>query len=309
MNVNRQLLIDCRELLAGVAFEGTRAHEVLARIDAALAAQHTAAEWPPKQPIHIAWLRYVNGDEGSCWLELCDSAADGAFKVFRGQPEPPSSLTGGQGKVTITQKMIESAARAICKAMQLDPDCLRAGTGPDGGIDGEVVIADEPAFAYASWRKKAHLARAAIEAVADQLAGMTDKQLLIDCREVISRIYPKAVLIERINEAMKQGEVVVTTTSDGRCVAVTRQDDDHRILSVIWEAKPKAQIVEEMARRFLGWRIPDSFSPDCYVMFDRERAKANNSWPIGTNIFSLDEAMKMVNYLLDEADQLAGGGK
>lgn len=34
-----------------------------------------------------------------------------------------------------------------------------------------------------------------------------------------------------------QGEVVVTTDEDGRCVAVTRQDEEGRILSVIWEAK------------------------------------------------------------------------
>lgn len=31
------------------------------------------------------------------------------------------------------------------------------------------------------------------------------------------------------------GEVVVTTDNTGRCVAVTRQDDEGRILSVIWE--------------------------------------------------------------------------
>lgn len=32
------------------------------------------------------------------------------------------------------------------------------------------------------------------------------------------------------------GKVVVSTDEAGRCVAVTRQDDEHRILSVIWEA-------------------------------------------------------------------------
>jgi len=34
----------------------------------------------------------------------------------------------------------------------------------------------------------------------------------------------------------EQGCVTVTTDESGRAVAVTRQDDDHRILSVIWEA-------------------------------------------------------------------------
>jgi len=242
----RELLIDCRDWIRG--FYGDKPMELLSRLDAALAAQHTAAD-EVQEP--VAWLGLKGDRYGTTWFEVCDPEDHGAFKVYTHPPHPqvnetPASLTSDQAKERI-----------------------------------------EP----------------------QQQARVTDEQLLIDCREVISRIYPKAVLIERIDEAMKQGEVVVTTTSDGRCVAVTRQDDDHRILSVIWEAKPKAQIVEEMARRFLGWRIPDSFSPDCYVMFDRERAKANNSWPIGTNIFSLDEAMNMVNYLLDEADQLAGGGK
>ncbi len=34
------------------------------------------------------------------------------------------------------------------------------------------------------------------------------------------------------------GEVVVTTDASGRCVCVTRQNEESQILSVIWEAKP-----------------------------------------------------------------------
>src|SRR5690606_29064692 len=34
----------------------------------------------------------------------------------------------------------------------------------------------------------------------------------------------------------EHGEVVVTTDQAGRCVAVTRQDSEGRILSTIWEA-------------------------------------------------------------------------
>ena len=37
------------------------------------------------------------------------------------------------------------------------------------------------------------------------------------------------------------GEVVVITNQLGHCVAVTRQDDEGRILSVIWEAKPQVK--------------------------------------------------------------------
>lgn len=44
-------------------------------------------------------------------------------------------------------------------------------------------------------------------------------------------------LARDIEQALSEhGEVVVTTDESGRCVAVTRQDSEGRILSVIWEA-------------------------------------------------------------------------
>lgn len=35
----------------------------------------------------------------------------------------------------------------------------------------------------------------------------------------------------------EHGEVVVTTNESGECVLVSRQDEDHKILKVIWEKK------------------------------------------------------------------------
>lgn len=35
----------------------------------------------------------------------------------------------------------------------------------------------------------------------------------------------------------EQGEVTVTTNEAGECVLVSRQDEDHKILKVIWEKK------------------------------------------------------------------------
>ena len=52
----------------------------------------------------------------------------------------------------------------------------------------------------------------------------------------------------------EQGCVTVTTDESGRAVAVTRQDDDHRILSVIWEAPPVAapvRLTDEQVERAL----------------------------------------------------------
>lgn len=57
--------------------------------------------------------------------------------------------------------------------------------------------------------------------------------------------------------------------------------------------------MDAIVSRFLGWRLPPTFSPDCFVTFDRERAMANQSWPIGTNLLTADEARAMLEHVLD----------
>lgn len=41
----------------------------------------------------------------------------------------------------------------------------------------------------------------------------------------------------KVVECWKKGEVVVTTNEAGECVLVSRQDEDHKILKIIWEKK------------------------------------------------------------------------
>lgn len=63
--------------------------------------------------------------------------------------------------------------------------------------------------------------------------------------------------------------------------------------------------MDAIVNRFLGWKLPETFGPDCYVSFDREKAKANNGWPIGTNLLTADEAQQMFQHALaDEASIL-----
>jgi hypothetical protein len=54
--------------------------------------------------------------------------------------------------------------------------------------------------------------------------------------------------------------------------------------------------IAHMANRMMGWKLPDGFSPDCFVKFDREKAIANKSWPIGTNLLSVEQAKAMLKY-------------
>lgn len=96
---------------------------------------------------------------------------------------------------------------------------------------------------------------------------MTDTNTVTLPRSVVEQAleaieYAKSKIFGRYNEdtvddaqvalvmALEQpqvGEVAVTTNQQGHCVAVTRQDDEGKILSVIWEAKQPQQEQEPVA--------------------------------------------------------------
>ena len=59
--------------------------------------------------------------------------------------------------------------------------------------------------------------------------------------------------------------------------------------------------IKKAVDRFLGWSLPQNFSPDCYISFDREKASAKpHVWPVGTNLFTADQARAMFEHCLDE---------
>jgi hypothetical protein len=59
--------------------------------------------------------------------------------------------------------------------------------------------------------------------------------------------------------------------------------------------------MDAMVNRFLCWPLPKTFSPDCYIRFDRELMERQTapSWPVGTNLFTADEARAMLEHVLD----------
>lgn len=59
--------------------------------------------------------------------------------------------------------------------------------------------------------------------------------------------------------------------------------------------------VESMVDRFLSWKLPDDFYPDCYITFDRDKAASfpnGNGWPIGTNLFTAEQVRKMLEHVI-----------
>lgn len=69
-------------------------------------------------------------------------------------------------------------------------------------------------------------------------------------------------------------------------------------------------LVDQMVDRFLGWKLPQNFSPDAGIKFTKPEClyphieHPEHLWPTGTNLLDADQAKTMVRYLLgiDEED-------
>lgn len=61
--------------------------------------------------------------------------------------------------------------------------------------------------------------------------------------------------------------------------------------------------IKHMVERFLGWRLPENFNPDCGISFEKDYNQ-NTPWPaqhepVGTNLFDYSQATEMVRYMLE----------
>lgn len=52
--------------------------------------------------------------------------------------------------------------------------------------------------------------------------------------------------------------------------------------------------MSKMVDRFLCWKLPEDFGPDCGISFDRKTVTAHKVWPIGTNLLAADQARQML---------------
>lgn len=57
--------------------------------------------------------------------------------------------------------------------------------------------------------------------------------------------------------------------------------------------------IDSAVSRFLSWKLPENFRPDCFVNFDADKARANNSWPTGTNLLTAEQARQMLKRVID----------
>jgi hypothetical protein len=62
--------------------------------------------------------------------------------------------------------------------------------------------------------------------------------------------------------------------------------------------------IKHMVDRFLCWKLPENFRPDCGIEFDADAAKKldprNHRYePVGTNLFDAQQATAMVSHMLE----------
>ena len=64
------------------------------------------------------------------------------------------------------------------------------------------------------------------------------------------------------------------------------------------ELAKAAPDVNKMVDRFLGWKLPSDFSPDCGISFVPPVTPF--SWPSGTNLLNAEQARQMIEHMLAE---------
>lgn len=70
------------------------------------------------------------------------------------------------------------------------------------------------------------------------------------------------------------------------------------------EDKMTEEQIKYMRDRFLSWKLPKDFHPDCGIQFDAEAAKKlnpnNHTYePNGTNLFHAGQAEDMIRYMIE----------
>lgn len=58
--------------------------------------------------------------------------------------------------------------------------------------------------------------------------------------------------------------------------------------------------IDKLVDKFLAWQLPKDFAPDCGISFDGrtdDEWNKNKTWPVGTNLFTADQARQMLEHL------------
>ena len=57
-------------------------------------------------------------------------------------------------------------------------------------------------------------------------------------------------------------------------------------------------LIDKMVDRFLCWKLPEDFAPDCGISFSPTHGFGTPHWPIGTNLLTAEQAKQMFEHCL-----------
>jgi hypothetical protein len=103
-------------------------------------------------------------------------------------------------------------------------------------------------------------------------------------------------LAERLRRYFEDTDTVLSVLSEQMRHDLQQAADELERLYAIPEPDVKA-----MVDRFLCWKLPQDFGPDCGISFDGRKDdewNKNKTWPVGTNLFTADQARQMVEHML-----------
>ena len=61
------------------------------------------------------------------------------------------------------------------------------------------------------------------------------------------------------------------------------------------------KVTNEMVTKFLCWKLPQDFAPDCGISVDgrcKDATGYEKEWPVGTNLLDADQARQMLEHVL-----------
>lgn len=58
-------------------------------------------------------------------------------------------------------------------------------------------------------------------------------------------------------------------------------------------------VIDQMVDRFLSWRLPEDFRPDCGISFTKFHPNGTTQYkPIGTNLLTAEQARAMIENII-----------
>lgn len=64
-------------------------------------------------------------------------------------------------------------------------------------------------------------------------------------------------------------------------------------------------VLDKLVDRFLGWKVPETFGPDCGVSFTKPNSVYPEGYPVGTNLLTAVEAKAMFQHVASNLPMLS----